>query len=119
MEKVERLGTWAGGNIELNKVLVKRLGFDTAGFLVYLLELEKSLKEFGDPYGTWTEGSRWFNVGIKVIEDDIGLSFYKQTKCISKLEELGIVEQKNMGIPRKRYFRIKHENLAKFLKEVE
>lgn len=119
MEITEGLGTWSGNYLILNKAAVKKLGFDATAFLVYLLELEKNLKEFGDTYGSWTDGSRWFNVGIRVLEDDIGLSFYKQTKCISKLEEFGIVEQKNMGLPRRRYFRIKHENLDKFLKEVE
>lgn len=119
MEIIYGLGAWAGEYIVLNKSAVKKLDFDTVTFLVYLLEMERNFKEFGDSYGTWNEGSRWFNAGIKVLEDNIGLSFYKQNKCILKLEELGIVEQKNMGIPRRRYFRIKHENLKKFLEEMK
>lgn len=93
----------------MNKKIVKKFDADTALLLSSFAEAEIA---FSDDNG-------WFFQTIETVEEMTGLQRKKQERCIKKLIENGILEQKNMGIPRRRYFRIKHENLKKFLEEMK
>ncbi|CAL7895125.1 hypothetical protein [Fusobacterium necrophorum] len=85
----------------LNKQLVKVLGIETAFLLSVLSEAEEQLAD--------DEG--WFYQTSSTIEEITGLSNHKQTVSIEKLIKLEILEQKNMGVPCKRYFKISFEKI--------
>lgn len=85
----------------LNKQLVKVLGIETAFLLSVLSEAEEQLAD--------DEG--WFYQTSSTIEEITGLSNHKQTVAIEKLIKLEILEQKNMGVPCKRYFKISFEKI--------
>lgn len=85
----------------LNKQLVKVLGIETAFLLSVLSEAEEQL----------TDDEGWFYQTSSTIEEITGLSNHKQTVSIEKLIKLKILEQKNMGVPCKRYFKISFEKI--------
>ena len=89
----------------LNKSVVSEFGVETAFILGVLAEAEKMLAD--------EEG--WFYQTSETIEELTGLSNHKQTLCFKILKEKGILEQKNKGIPMKRYFKINFENIQKLL----
>lgn len=47
------------------------------------------------------------------------LTRFKQNTAIAQLKSVGILEQKNMGMPRKRYFKINEEMLLEFLRSTD
>ena len=54
----------------------------------------------------------WFYQTAETIEELTGLSNYIQSKCISKLKKAGVLEQKNMGMPMKRYFKLNYDCIS-------
>lgn len=80
----------------LNKRVVKTLGIETAFFLTNLVEADKLLAD--------DEG--WFYQTIETIEKLTTLSRRKQDIAIKQLTEIGVLIQKNKGIPMKRYFKL-------------
>jgi len=89
----------------LNKSVVSEFGVETAFILGVLAEAEKTLAD--------EEG--WFYQTSETLEKITGLSNHKQTMCFKILKEKGILEQKNKGVPMKRYFKINFENIQKLL----
>lgn len=89
----------------LNKHLVKTLGIETAFFLTALVEADEIL----------ADKNGWFYQTIPQIEKMTGLTKHKQTNCINELLILGILLQKNKGMPMKRYFKLDYEKIAKLL----
>lgn len=85
----------------LNKQLIKILGIETAFLLTALIENSDSLAD--------DEG--WFYRTASALEEETGLTNHKQTTCINKLIELGILQQENKGTPCKRYFKISFEEI--------
>lgn len=85
----------------LNKTLVRNFGIETAFFLTTLVEADETLAD--------DEG--WFYQTSKTLEEITGLSNHKQTKCIEQLISLGILVQKNKGVPMKRYFKLNYEQI--------
>lgn len=85
----------------LNKTLVKNLGIETAFFLTTLVEADETL----------ADDDGWFYQTSKTLEEITGLSNHKQTKCIEQLISLGILVQKNKGVPMKRYFKLNYEQV--------
>lgn len=85
----------------LNKTLVRNLGIEIAFFLTTLVEADETLAD--------DEG--WFYQTSKTLEEITGLSNHKQTKCIEQLISLGILVQKNKGVPMKRYFKLNYEQI--------
>lgn len=91
----------------LNKQIVKELGIETAFLLTILIEASDGLSD--------DEG--WFYQTIEKIGELTGIGRHKQDKIIKDLIELKILEQKNKGVPCKRYFKINYsviENLVFF-----
>lgn len=91
----------------LNKQIVKSLGIESAFLLTILIEASDGLAD--------DEG--WFYQTIEKIGELTGIGRHKQDKIIKDLIELKILEQKNRGVPCKRYFKINYsmiENLVFF-----
>ena len=83
----------------LNKQIVKELGIESAFLLTILIEASDGLAD--------EEG--WFYQTIEKIGELTGIGRHKQDKIIKKLIELKILEQKNKGVPCKRYFKVNYE----------
>lgn len=83
----------------LNKQIVKELGIESAFLLTILIEASDGLAD--------NEG--WFYQTIEKIGELTGLGRHKQDKIIKELIDLKILEQKNKGVPCKRYFKINYE----------
>ena len=91
----------------LNKQIVKSLGIESAFLLIILIEASDGL----------ADEDGWFYQTIEKIEELTGIGRHKQDKIIKDLIELKILEQKNKGVPCKRYFKINYsmiENLVFF-----
>ena len=91
----------------LNKQIVKSLGIESAFLLTILIEASDGLSD--------DEG--WFYQTIEKIGELTGIGRHTQDKIIKDLIELKILEQKNKGVPCKRYFKINYpmiENLVFF-----
>ena len=83
----------------LNKQVVKTLGIEPAFLLTILIEGSDGLAD--------DEG--WFYQTIEKIGELTGIGRHKQDKIIKDLIESKILEQKNKGVPCKRYFKINYE----------
>lgn len=83
----------------LNKQVVKTLGIEPAFLLTILIEASDGLAD--------DEG--WFYQTIEKIGELAGIGRHKQDKIIKDLIESKILEQKNKGVPCKRYFKINYE----------
>ena len=83
----------------LNKQIVKELGIESAFLLTILIEASDRLSD--------KEG--WFYQTIEKIGELTGLGRHKQDKIIKELIDLKILEQKNKGVPCKRYFKVNYE----------
>lgn len=83
----------------LNKHVVKTLGIEPAFLLTILIEASDGLAD--------EEG--WFYQTIEKIGELTGIGRHKQDKIIKDLIESKILEQKNKGVPCKRYFKINYE----------
>ena len=83
----------------LNKQIVKELGIESAFLLTILIEASDGLAD--------SEG--WFYQTIEKIGELTGLGRHKQDRIIKELIDLKILEQKNKGVPCKRYFKVNYE----------
>ena len=83
----------------LNKQIVKNLGIESAFLLTILIEASDGLAD--------EEG--WFYQTIEKIGELTGIGRHKQDKIIKELIDLKILEQKNKGVPCKRYFKVNYE----------
>ena len=83
----------------LNKQIVKELGIESAFLLTILIEASDGLAD--------NEG--WFYQTIEKIGELTGLGRHKQDKIIKELIDLKILEQKNKGVPCKRFFKVNYE----------
>lgn len=93
------------GFICVNKHIIKQLGLEEA---VLIGELA-SIYTYNDSKGILEDD--WFYATVERIQENTGLSDYKQQQCISKLCGLGILKQKLQGMPRKRYLKFNIDNL--------
>ena len=83
----------------LNKQIVKEIGIESAFLLTILIEASDGLAD--------EEG--WFYQTIEKIGELTGIGRHKQDKIIKELIDLKILEQKNKGVPCKRYFKVNYE----------
>ena len=89
----------------LNKQIVKELGIESAFLLTILIEASDGLAD--------EEG--WFYQTIEKIGELTGIGRHKQDKIIKELIELKILEQKNKGVPCKRYFKVNYQMIEKLV----
>lgn len=91
----------------LNKQLVKKLGIETAFFLTALVEADEML----------ADEDGWFYQKSETLQELTGLSNFKQTSLINQLIKLGVLQQKNKGVPCRRHFKISFEEIENLLFE--
>lgn len=56
-------------------------------------------------------GDGWFYMTMEKVEERTSLSRSEQDKAIKILIEAGLIEQKNFGVPSKRHFRLKDQEI--------
>lgn len=99
----------ADGSIVVNKKLAHQIGLETAAIyseLVSLFQYWSKREELVDDSKEKSPQAKWFFVTIENLEENTTLKRSKQDKAIKKLKELGLIETKQMGLPKKRYFTI-------------
>lgn len=84
--------------LTFNICIAKEVGNDAA---ILLAELSSSQIYF-ERQGMLTDG--WFFETVEQIEERTNLSKYQQSKAVKRLEEVGILKTRMMGIPAKRFF---------------
>lgn len=89
----------------LNKTVVRALGIEASLILTVLTEAESMM----------SDEDGWFFQTIETIEEITTIKRHRQDISIKLLAELGILEQKNKGVPMKRYFRINYDKLANYI----
>jgi hypothetical protein len=91
----------------INETALKKFGIKTSLFLSFLLQIERQKGNRND----------WFHINYNEIEEIIGLSYYQQAKCINELQKANVLECVNKGIPRKKYFKINHQQIKEIIEE--
>lgn len=64
------------------------------------------------------EAEGWFYKTIRELEDELDLSRHEQKTAIHLLIKHDLIEEQIKGIPPKRYFRVKIDNVIRFLREI-
>lgn len=90
----------------INKKLVELCGFESALFLAILADANDIFE------GEWIYQTRDTVLRLSCNY----LTRRKQEVAIANLVELGIIEQKNFGMPLMRYFRINEDRLLEVIK---
>ena len=93
--------------IVLNKELARQVGLKEAVLLADLISKEEYFIANG-----MTDG--WFFNTAKNIEQDTCLTTHQQSRAIKRLEDLGILETKVVGIPAKKHFKIIENKLLSY-----
>ncbi len=96
--------------IPLNKILANRLGLYEA---LIIAELSNEY-EFHRMNGKLVADG-WFYCTVAKLETETTLSKKQQTRPITRLETMGVLELKLMGVPAKRHFKINEEKLGHLL----
>ncbi|MDK2899636.1 MAG: hypothetical protein PWQ45_138 [Thermosipho sp. (in: thermotogales)] len=91
----------------VNKLIVTEFGIEAAFLLSVFVEAEELFD------------GEWFYQTAEQLKKITGLTKYKQTEAIKTLTDKGIIIQRNMGMPRKRYFKINYDKLLETLNERE
>jgi hypothetical protein len=91
----------------VNKKLAKQVGLKEAVLLADLISKEEYFIANG-----MTDG--WFFNTAKNIEQDTCLTTHQQSRAIKRLEDLGILETKVVGIPAKKHFKIIENKLLSY-----
>lgn len=91
----------------VNKLIVKEFGIEAAFLLSVFVEAEELFD------------GEWFYQTAEQLKKITGLTKYKQTEAIKTLTDKGIIIQRNMGMPRKRYFKINYDKLLETLNKSE
>lgn len=97
------------GSIVINKQLAHEIGLEAAvvySELVSLYQYWSNRGELVDDNKEKTNQAKWFFVTIENLEENTCLKRFRQDKAIKYLKEIGLIDTKQMGIPKKRYFSI-------------
>lgn len=91
----------------VNKTLVNKLSFESALFIAILADANDVFEE------------EWIYQTQPTVESLSGgfLTRRKQEAAIKELISHGLIEHKNMGIPRKRYFKLNEDAILDLLKK--
>lgn len=100
--------------IMTNKIMIKAVGTDAAIILGELCSEYNYWEQRGElTYGNWFYSTR------DNIEDNTGLSEYRQRIAINKLIEMGLIETKKMGIPCKIYYKLNETNILNCYRDTQ
>lgn len=97
--------------ITVNKELIKQVGLDAA---VLIGELASEHNYWTQNKGITPDG--YFFSTIENMEEKTSLSGHQQRQALKKLEEIGVVTVKIMGLPAKRYVKLHDEQVLKIFK---
>lgn len=100
------------GYFMTNKNLIKNLGPMEALVIGYLASVHRYVKQ-NDMF----EEGEYFYVTIDKMKEDLNISKNYQNSILTKLEEIGLLSKKLIGLPAKRYFRINPNILEQLLTE--
>lgn len=103
----------SGNYIAANRSLIMAYGLHVA---VIIGELASEAR-FWKKEGRIEDG--WFFSTVENIEEATGLNAYYQREAIKQLQELGFIETKYKGLPRKRYFRVNGMRIIQTIAEIE
>lgn len=93
------------GFICVNKHIIKKLGLEEAVLIGELASI------YTYNYNRGALEDDWFYATIERIQENTGLSDYKQQQTILRLCDLGLLKQKLQGMPRKRFLKFNVEKL--------
>lgn len=85
----------------LSKRIVKILGLETTMFLTQLIDWESYLRQNGR-----LEKGGWFYHTCDDITEQTTLSRYAQTRAITLLQEMGVLQVVSKGLPKRQWFKI-------------
>lgn len=103
----------SGNYIAANRSLIRAFGLNVA---VIIGELASEAR-YWKREGKLEDG--WFFSTVENIEEATGINAYYQRDAIKQLQELGFIETKYKGLPRKRYFRINGMAIIQTIAEIE
>ena len=103
----------SGNYIAVNRSLVGAYGLNVA---VIVGELASEAK-YWKRKGQLKDG--WFFSTVENIERATGLNSYYQRDAIKQLQDLGFIETKYKGLPRKRYFRLNGMAIIQTIAEID
>lgn len=89
----------------VNKTLLNTFGLEACFLLSAFAEAENML----------SDEDGWFYQTSKTIEKQTTLKRFKQDEAIKRLKEYKVLEQKNKGMPMKRYFKLNYDVLYNLL----
>ena len=92
---------YSGGAIVANKALLRAIGIDET--LLYS-ELLSRWRYFAQ-HGQLTDDGYFYNT-VDDLEAATTIGERRQRKVIKSLVKLGLIKQKNIGVPQKRHFKI-------------
>lgn len=103
------------GYMSVHRYLIQSIGFDEALLLQLLIDKYEYFKE--KKFLREIDGKDWFYAVSDYIEIETEFDRKRQKKAFDNLAELGLIETKLIGMPRKKYFHINMsiETLNKFL----
>lgn len=100
------------GYFMTNRNLIKNIGLTEATVIGYLASIQKYAKQ-----NNMFEEDEYFYITIDKMEEDLNLGKKAQNTILTKLEEVGLLSKKLIGLPAKRYFRINPNVLEQLLTE--
>lgn len=100
------------GYFMTNRNLIKNIGPMEALVIGYLASVHKYVKQ-----NNMFEEDEYFYVTIDKMKEDLNISKNYQNSILTKLEEIGLLSKKLIGLPAKRYFRINPNILEQLLTE--
>lgn len=100
------------GYFMTNRTLVKNIGLTEATVIGYLASIQKYAKQ-----NNMFEEDEYFYLTIDKMEKDLNIGKKAQNTILTKLEEIGLLSKKLIGLPAKRYFRINPNILEQLLTE--
>lgn len=103
----------SGNYIAANRSLIKAFGLHVA---VIIGELASEAK-YWKKRGQLEDG--WFFSTVENIEEATGLNAYYQREAMKQLQELGFIETKYKGLPRKRYIRVNGMNIIQTIAQID
>lgn len=106
------------GSIVINKKLAHEIGLDCAVIYSELVSLFKYWSDKGELVNEkleQSEDARWFFCTIENLQANTTLKRSRQDKAIKELKMMGLIDTRQMGIPKKRYFTITN-GILKLLK---
>ena len=100
------------GYFMTNRNLIKNLGPMEALIIGYIASVHRYVKQ-----NNMFEEDEYFYLTVNKMEEDLNIGKKAQNTILTKLEDIGLLSKKLIGLPAKRYFRINPNVLEQLLTE--